>query len=384
MAGHTHDHGEHTHSHDHDHSHGGDTYFIDQLCMVGLSGAFGVICLCLWLWQTQMLTLMLGPQFHFYVLLSGIALTVLAVARAAILWQQSRDPKFVAGHDHHHHDHAHDHKHDHQHAHAIKEATPTAVQSLPMTTAASTCGHEHAPGETCEHGHEHHHHEHAPGEKCDHEHHHAHEHNIGHAHAAPDHDEADHDHGWAPWRYVVVLLPIILFLLGVPNKPPALEAKDKSVMSSPELDNYLRVLTLTTDTLGQLVYVGAVYNLPDDVAEAIPVDFKTLESMATDAERPKWDKKVVRVIGQYSPVAGSNQVFMLVRLKISCCANDAVQLDVPMASREPITGISRDEWVKVKGRVEFRRRGNSYVTVLMISKASNVEKSPPDPNPYIQ
>src|SRR6516225_9604212 len=45
---HGHDHGhEHGPSHDHSHSHDEpDTYFIDQLCMVGLSGAFGVICLC--------------------------------------------------------------------------------------------------------------------------------------------------------------------------------------------------------------------------------------------------------------------------------------------------------------------------------------------------
>ena len=42
---HGHDHGhEHGPSHGHSHSHDEpDTYFIDQLCMVGLSGAFGVI-----------------------------------------------------------------------------------------------------------------------------------------------------------------------------------------------------------------------------------------------------------------------------------------------------------------------------------------------------
>ena len=30
-----------------------------------------------------------------------------------------------------------------------------------------------------------------------------------HAHHYHDHDQADHDHGWAPWRYVVILVPII-------------------------------------------------------------------------------------------------------------------------------------------------------------------------------
>jgi hypothetical protein len=207
MAEHTHD---HTHTHDHDHD-AGDSYFIDQLCMVGLSGAFGVICLCLWFWKSDMLGLMLGPQFHLYVLLSGFVLSALALARGVILWQQSRDPAFLKAHDHAHHDHDHDHKHDH----AIQDKTPSAqsVQTLPIQPG---CGHDHAPGEAC-----------------------AHEHHIGHAHAHHhghgDHDEADHDHGWAPWRYVVILVPIILFLLGLPNKPPSIMAHDSSVLSQEAL-----------------------------------------------------------------------------------------------------------------------------------------------------
>src|SRR5208283_5843163 len=99
-----------------------------------------------------------GPQFHLYVLLSGITLTVLAFARGVILWQQSRDPAFLKTHDHDHHDHADEHKHDH----AIQEKDPHAqsVQPLPIQPQGGTCGHDHAPGEVC-----------------------AHEHHIGHAHA---------------------------------------------------------------------------------------------------------------------------------------------------------------------------------------------------------
>src|SRR5262249_36053058 len=137
---HAHDHG-HSHDHDHDHSHEGDSYFIDQLCMVGLSGAFGVICLCLWFWQTDMLTNLLAPQFHLYVLLSGIALVILAGTRGAVLWRQSRDPHFVPGHDHSH-DH---HHHHHEHEHAVKEGAPMqlAVQGAPAHVHGPGCGHEH-------------------------------------------------------------------------------------------------------------------------------------------------------------------------------------------------------------------------------------------------
>src|SRR5271156_5841798 len=111
MSDHSHGLPGHDHSHDHHHDDGEDNYFIDQLCMVGLSGAFGVICLCLWFWQTAMLKILLAEPFHLYVLLSGIVLTVIAFTRGGILWFQSRDPAFQHGHAH-----QHDHSHEHEHA----------------------------------------------------------------------------------------------------------------------------------------------------------------------------------------------------------------------------------------------------------------------------
>jgi uncharacterized membrane protein YraQ (UPF0718 family) len=205
----SHDHSHpHTHGHSHDHTHDEpDSYFIDQLCMVGLSGAFGVICLCLFFVQTKMLADLLAAQFHPYVLLSGIALVVIAAARGWILWQQSRDPAFRPGHEH---DHSHhDHAHDHGHQHAVQEKPPMQVGVQPATARA----HEHSLGRSHEH-------ERDAASGHDHVHHEPHEHHLGHAHAQHDHDheEADHDHGWAPWRYVVILVPIILFLLGIPDR----------------------------------------------------------------------------------------------------------------------------------------------------------------------
>jgi hypothetical protein len=326
----------HAHSHSHDHEHeGGDSYFIDQLCMVGLSGAFGVVCLCLWFWQPAppekdgMLGLMLGKQFHIYVLLSGIALTALALMRGAILWRQSRDPAFLKKHDHSH-DHAH----------------------------GDDCGHSHAPGET-----------------CDHEHHigHAHAHHHGHG----DHDEADHDHGWAPWRYVVLLVPVILFLLGLPDKPPTVKAREAS--------------DIALTSLPELACFGAAYDLAEALnatsAKAAGVDFKYLEVMASAQDlRDLWKNKLVEVRGQYAPVRGADKEFNLVRFKISCCANDAVQLDVLMLSRESLKGldIKHGDWVKVTGRVGFRDRSGSKMTMLIIAKAADIKKCDPDPNPYIQ
>lgn len=198
--------------------------------MVGLSGAFGMICLCLWLFKTfgesnnersRMLGMLLTPAFHPYVLLSGIGLVVIAFARGCILWGQSRDPSFQPfadhHHDHGHHHHDHDHHHHRDHDCGPPEQAATAVAPAPAHVHGPACGHEHKPGEACDHSHDHAapaattapteaHHEHG------HEHHH-HDH---------DHGEADHDHGWAPWRYVVILVPIILYLLGLPSQTPSI------------------------------------------------------------------------------------------------------------------------------------------------------------------
>src|SRR5213080_4100436 len=110
-----HDHAhEHAHDHDHDHDHDGDTFYLDQICMVGISGAFGAICLALYITSllspsTSMLGLLLGPQFHLFVLGSGIALVLVAGIRGVSLWRRVGQPAHA-----HDHDHAHGHDHGEQ------------------------------------------------------------------------------------------------------------------------------------------------------------------------------------------------------------------------------------------------------------------------------
>src|SRR5581483_654293 len=174
-----------------------DSYYLDQLCMIALSGAFGGVCLSLYFWQTTMLKRLLGPQFHAFVLYSGVALLVLSVARAAILWRQVGKEGHAHQHDHHHgHEHGHQHSHEQAHGH-------THPHEHEHTHEHGECGHEpgHVHGPEC--GHEHH--VHYPAAPMGLHHMHAH----------------DHDHSWAPWRYVVMLVPVILFLLGLPNRGPA-------------------------------------------------------------------------------------------------------------------------------------------------------------------
>ena len=132
-----------------------DTYYLDQLCLIALSAAFGGVCLTLYFLNTNMLKLMLAPQFHEFILWSGIALLVLAIIRSAVLWRQvgqsaARSHTHNHGHEHvcsgdqhsHGHDHAHEHTPDHAHEHS----------------------HDHAHDQNHAHGHDHSHghdHDHA-------------------------------------------------------------------------------------------------------------------------------------------------------------------------------------------------------------------------------
>ncbi len=159
----------HTHTHEEDRT----TFYVAQLSTIGIVGLLGVVCLLLY--QQNLLRFILAENRHFVVPTAGVILLVIVALRACVLFASSGRPE-ANDHCHSHDcDDHHDHDHDHCHAH--------------------DCDLDH------EHAHEH-----------EHEHEHVHE----HVHAGNDHGH-DHDHGWNPWRYIVLLLPIVLYFLNMPN-----------------------------------------------------------------------------------------------------------------------------------------------------------------------
>lgn len=322
------------HAHDHHHHHEDDVYAIDQLCMVGLSGAFGVVCLSLYFWQTPMLNLLLAPQFHKFVVISGFVLLGLAILRAVTLWRGATP----AG-DHHHHPHNHDHAHDHGHDHA----------------------HHHRHGdEPCDDG-------------CGQEHAHGHSHD-------------GHDHGWAPWRYVVMLVPIVLFLLGLPNKGPrAADHSDEEARIAELVRESSQAASLVGS--GPWSRIGLLGKIAGDdaVGQVIPTTFKeVLESVQNPSLMARLEGNTVKLRGQFIPDARDPRFFSLVRFQIGCCAGDAVDKRVSVFAREKITDIPRDAWVEVVGKVEYGRRGEATVVRLVTSGSATVRLCQPDVNPYIQ
>src|SRR6266404_1194424 len=157
------------------HTHGEDrtTYYTEQLCTIGICGLLGGVAVLLY--SQNILRFILATYLHVYVLWSGVVLLLLVALRALGLWRAAGT--LAVNHDHaHDHAHGHDHDHDHDHTHAHDEE-------------------------------EEHSHEHFPG--CDHEH--EHEHGL-----APAHD-CGHEHSWNPGRYIVLLFPIVLYFLHLPN-----------------------------------------------------------------------------------------------------------------------------------------------------------------------
>jgi hypothetical protein len=355
MSGHTHDHAhhhghdhEHDHEHAHDHHHDGDTYYLDQICMIGISGAFGAICIALYIANARtaadgqsMLGLLLNTQFHFFVLASGIALCLISVVRAIALWRSAGRPMHAhAGHAHDHHEHGPECAHEH-----------------------GECGHEHAAAAI------------AVGHAPQH----------AHAHHGHDHDAADHDHGWAPWRYVLLLVPIILFLLNLPNKGPQAQAVSFHVDSTHEAAGYAGMIASAPAHQGELLsWVAALY-LSEQ--EGTAVSFKDLLDYAGQppAAREALKGKTVSVRGLFVPSSSSN-VFGVQRFRIACCGADAMPITIPMVTRESLLSrrdLKQSEWVKVTGVIEFQEMGGGLKTVLRVLNLDKIKACPPE-SIYIQ
>ena len=309
----------HAHEHPHD-----NTYYLDQLCTIGACGALGLVAILMYRSSgpanQSKLSYILAPQFFIPVLAGGIALIALVIVRAITLWKEAGQSK---PHEHHH-DHAHDHTHAHHHHH------------------------EH----THNHGHEHHH-EHRHTHSHDHSHDHGHEH--GHSH---DHG---HEHGWTPARYAVLMLPIVLYFLNLPN-------------SSFSAEKFGR------DLQGGALEGGST--LVTDKGQAIDLGFKELTTAAFyDSQRNELEGKTGKLRGMYNPL-GSDKEFTLFRVKMNCCAADAIPVGVRIISAENITRMKEKQWVEVEGQIQFRKLvgQEKYLPVLLLKSADQVRAIPPQPD----
>ncbi len=351
-----------THDHDHHHHHhDASTYYLEQIFTIGACGALaGVFIMD---WYSGKLGYFIKDKYFLLVLTGAVLLLGLVVIRAVAVWFSVEEPQLAPAHDHTHdhdhdhgdcaHGHCHDHDHDHAHAHA-HGVTAEAHHHLTGTEIISggtpvPPAHEHGHDHDHDHGHGHHHHGHS----------------HGHGH--------DHSHGWAPWRYVVLLLPVALYFL----------------MPADGLSG-----------AGQQVHAGDV-NGPSgsvkDKGEDFSVSFVQLEQAAlSEDSRSILEGKTVRLVGKY--VAQDSKHFTLVRYTMNCCAADAIPLKAltvldDSKSPKDVLDSNRlnNKWVEVTGQVQFlkMRDGSSFVPAIIIQptperKLTQLVKVVPAPaNPFV-
>lgn len=308
----------------HDHSHDDrNAYYLNQLFTIAVCGALGGVTVMLW--YSDKLRFLVVERFWLPTLIGGITLLTLVLIRAIAVWR-SVDESLHAGHSH---DHAHEHC-DHAHEH---------------------CDHDHAHDHT--HVHDHHHHGHDHGSGADH----------------------GHDHGWAPWRYVVLLVPVVLYFLNLPNEGFSAAYGDR-----------LKDVQLDASGLRQDKGDSPAFN----------IGFAELQQASVSPEqRDFYEGKVVSLVGQYSDV--SDKRFTLVRYKMACCARDAVPLNAvimvdPKSDQSVDRDKYRDKWVDVRGQVHFFAKPGSseYITALILypTKDKPLDKSitilpRPPVNPFL-
>lgn len=384
--------------HGHDHAEDRTTYYIEQLCTIGVCGAFGGIAVMMY--KRDILKLFLDPKFHPFVLWAGIALLVMVVVRAVAVWRS-------AGQTGHSHEHAHDHEHgadcpDHGHA----------------------CSHDHSHDHNHPHTHEHAH---------DHQHDQAHEHG--------------HDHGWNPWRYAVLLLPIVLYFLNLPNQgfssdwfksralnPDQIQSanvhycselgiqlKDQSTGALPQVEKVADdspaagagiqpgdVLAKIDSAPIQGMSLDAVLNklqgpekskvkltveregatrdveLERKDVEAVLLGFKELEQAAlVEKQREFWTGRAGKMRGQFSP-SKRDKGFTLMRLKMTCCAADVTPAQVWIESPESVEKFKAAEWVEVEGQIRFDQAPGKFIPVLKVTAMEKIRRIPPEADLYLR
>lgn len=184
----------------------------------------------------------------------------------------------------------------------------------------------------------------------------------------------------------MLLVPIILFLLGLPNKGPKVRANNNVNVVQDILQEAMDVVAVAAGDPAswQQLILAAAFVADPASGPVTNIDFKTLEKAAHDPDqRQQWQGKTVRVRGQFAPHPRNDRIFSLARFSIQCCRADAIQLNVTIISRESLAGAVASQWVEVTGKVEFREHNGSFFTLMIIPGKKAIKPTDPDTNPYV-
>lgn len=315
------------HAHAHAHGEGEGNFFLDQLFTILTCGAVGLVAVLMY--TTGMLSRILVPMFFGPVLAGGVAILVLVAVRAVAVWQLAGARRAVLAR-------AEEHAHEHEHSHA-----------------GSGHSHDH-DDENCSHDHAHSH-----GEECGHDH--AHSHGDG------------HDHGWAPWRYMVLAIPVFLYFLDLPRPGGRSipEGKGSSQLTQAPQRQALAALA------GGPVLTKA---LRKTEPRRLTLKFNELsEAAAVPSRHEIYEGDIGVIRGQYNPLVKSDgRDFTLFRWKMTCCSADAVPMETRIEAPMPVQGIQKDQWIQVEGLISFQKdEKGKWVAVLTLKSNDDISFAEP-------
>lgn len=312
-------------------------YFTEQLLTILVCGALGFVGIQMY--RNDMLKHILAPQFHMPVLVGSVAVLALVVVRAITVWREAGQ---------------------------LQPVDDMSCQQNHVHTAACN----HLPGLPT-------------GDTPD-------------ANLMDDHGHS-HDMSWVFARMLILVFPIALFALGIPNSgfsqdwarkklkydqafnidPKELEkmAKDPAAVvleTSTEPDGS-KVRVLQPPAPNDKLKVREVTPLSGEpkysiVSEAgIEMRFNDLNDAAFDADKRKsYTGQTAILEGKFNRL--SDKEFTLYRLKMTCCGPDAVMLKVRIIAPQ-VPAANEGEWVQVRGVIRFIKAAGQerYTPVLMIN-----------------
>jgi hypothetical protein len=197
-----------------------------------------------------------------------------------------------------------------------------------------------------------------------------HDHDDHHHHdAACDHGgdcghDHDHDHAYTPIKYAALLVPLFLFISDLPNEgfsPEHLARQmGNAALESPAGDIAAKggqVLTLGFGELGEAAYLAD--------------------------KRSALEGRTIRVKGMFMPL-GDDKQFTLFKIRMTCCAADAVPMQVRILSPSALTQFKTRDWVMAEGVLQFRKvvGKDKYIPVVTLNSSEDVRAIDAEPTEY--
>jgi hypothetical protein len=319
-------------------------YFTEQLLTILVCGSLAFVGIEMYL--NDMLKHILAPQFHVPVLIGCIAVLALVGVRALAVWREAGELQPVD---------TMSCQENHVHGAGCNHLTGLPTGDAPDATLVDDHGHSH-------------------------------------------------DMSWVFARMLILVFPVALFALGLPNSgfsadaqrkmlgnekalnldPKALEqmAHDPATKleSEKKEEDGTIVRTLLTPPPNQLKIRETIqYGTGEPRYVLVPgsgrdMSFNDLNGAAFDADLRKALSGDTAILeGRFQRLG--DKEFTLYRMKMTCCGPDAVMLKVRIVSPQSVNGFNDHDWVRVKGVIQFIKIPGQerYTPVLRLPDISDVQ-----------